>query len=409
MDDTMTPTTGPARPGHQSGLLPAPLDIADTGVLARVGALWSSTSFGAPDLADYAIGHIERETRRGLGLLALAALLFLAQTAGFASWFGLGPDYSHTYVLLAALALHIFLSARQVRDVRALNLLAMLLLVVCASALVLLALRSGTLHVVVMLSVATLLMLVPLMPWGLREASLTCAAIYAMFTSLTFFSRMEFGHIAPWALQLGMFTTTLLSLALVGRALGVRKNDLAMRFGLERAGAAMAVLAERDHLTGAWNRRFLERSFEALLARHAQRGAPACFGLLDIDQFKPLNDTWGHRHGDSVLQAVAAAFDGLDGELECLVRLGGDEFAFILAGSGVPHARLAAILAGAARLAARSGERAIAAPTFSAGLVLLDRPCTLDAAYAQADALLYQVKRAGGAGIGCGSLSGGAA
>lgn len=369
------------------------------GIAEKFVSLWSSTGFSAPELAAYATGHIERETRQGVSLLALAALLFLAQIAGFASWFELGPGYSYTYTLLAALALHILLSARQVRDVQALNLLAMLLLIVCAAALVLLAQRSGALHVVVVLSVATLLMLVPLMPWGLREASLTCAAIYIMFTALTFFSRVEFGRLELWALQLTMLTTGLLSLVLVGRALGVRKNDLAMRFGLERAGAEMAVLAERDHLTGAWNRRFLEREFERVVALHGLRGAPACFGLLDIDQFKPLNDTYGHRHGDSVLQDVAAAFDRLDHELEYLVRLGGDEFAFILAGSGDPRARLESILAAAAALAARSGKQAIAAPTFSAGLVLLDRPCTLDAAYAQADALLYQAKRAGGDGI----------
>jgi len=380
-----------------------PRRLADT-----FAALWSSTRFSAPELAAYATGHIERETRQGVSLLALAALLFLVQTAAFASWFDLGPGYSYTYILLAALALHIFLSARQVRDVKALNLLAMLLLIVCASALVLLARRSGTLHVVVMLSVTILLMLIPLMPWGLREASFTCAAIYLMFTSLTFFTRLEFGHVELWALQLAMLTSTLLSLVLVGRALRVRKNDLALRFRLERAGAAMATLAERDHLTGAWNRRFLEREFARVVELHARRGAPACLGVLDIDQFKALNDTYGHRHGDSVLQAVAAAFEGLDGELEYLVRLGGDEFAFILAGSGEPRARLAGLLDVAAGLATRSGEHAIAAPSFSAGLVLLDRACTLDAAYARADALLYQAKRAGGAGIRFSSMTQGA-
>jgi len=371
-------------------------------------ALWSSTRFNAPELAAYATGYIERETRQGVSLLALAALLFLVQTAAFASWFDLGPGYSYTYILLAALALHVFWSARQVRDVKALNLLAMLLLIVCASALVLLARRSGTLHVVVMLSVAILLMLIPLMPWGLREASLTCAAIYLMFTSLTFFTRLNFGHVELWALQLAMLTSTLLSLVLVGRALRVRKNDLALRFRLERTGAAMASLAERDHLTGAWNRRFLEREFERVVGLHARRAAPACFGLLDIDQFKALNDTYGHRHGDSVLQAVAAAFEDLDDEAECLVRLGGDEFAFILAGSGEPRARLAATLAAASRLAACSGEREIPAPSFSAGLVLLDHACTLDTAYAQADALLYQAKHAGGAGIRYSSMTQGA-
>jgi len=369
------------------------------GLIRNLAALWSSTGFPGPELADYARSHIERETRRGVSLLALAALLFLGQAAGFAAWFGLGAGYASTYTLLAALALHILLSARHVREVQALNLLAMAMLIVCASALVLLARRSGTLHVVVILSVATLLMLIPLMPWGLREASLTCAAIYVMFTSLTLFTSLRFGPVELWALQCTMLTTALLSLALVARALDVRKHDLAMRFGLERAGADMAALAERDHLTGAWNRRFLTRDFDRVIAAHAASGAAPCFGLLDIDRFKPLNDTYGHRHGDSVLQALAEAFTPGEGELEYLVRLGGDEFAFILAGEGDPQARLAATLALAGTLASQLGQGTMAAPTFSAGLVRLGSPCTLDAAYGHADALLYEAKRAGGAAI----------
>ena len=371
---------------------------------STLASLWSSTGFSAPELADYASGHIERETRQGVSLLALAALLFLAQSAGFASWFALGWTYTYTYTLLAALALHIFFSARQVRDVQALNLLAMALLIVCASSLVLLARSEGVLHVMVLTSVATLLMLVPLMPWGLREASLTCAAIYLMFTALTFFSHLHFGTLEPWALQFTMLTSTLLSLALVARSLGVRKHDLAMRYGLERSGAALATLAERDHLTGAWNRRFLERDFDRVLALHTGRGVAPWFGVLDIDGFKPLNDTYGHREGDRVLQVLAAAFEGIDGELEYLVRIGGDEFAFILAGHGAPRARLEAILARAAQAAAQGSEHALAAPSFSAGLVHLNGSCTLDNAYTRADALLYQVKRAGGGAVRCDAL-----
>lgn len=370
-------------------------------VLGTLPTTWSSTRFAAQDLADYATPHIERDTRQGVALLAAAAMLFLAQAGAFAAWFDLGHAYINTYVLLAALALHIRMSAARVRDVQALNLLAMALLVICATALVLLAREAGRLHVMILLSVAVLHMLIPLMPWGLREASLTSLAIYAMFTSLTFFSQRHFGGVEPWALQFTMLTTSLLSLALVSRALGLRKHDLAMRFGLERVSADMAALAERDHLTGAWNRRFLQRGFDRIVAAHVQRGTPACFGLLDIDQFKPLNDTYGHRHGDRVLQALAAAFGELDGELECLVRLGGDEFAFIIGGSPAPVARLQRMLADAAARAVASAGNAAPAPTVSAGMIVLcgTGECTLDAAYAQADELLYEAKRAGGARI----------
>lgn len=370
-------------------------------LLGALPTIWSSTRFAAQDLADYATPHIERDTRQGVALLAAAAMLFLAQAGAFAAWFDLGRAYTQTYVLLAALALHIRFSAARVRDVQALNLLAMTLLIVCATALVLLACEAGRLHVMVLLSVAMLHMLIPLMPWGLREASLTSLAIYAMFTSLTFFSNLPFGDVEPWILQFTMLTTSLLSLALVARALGLRKHDLAMRFGLERVSADMAALAERDHLTGAWNRRFLQRDFDRIVAAHAQRGTPACFGLLDIDQFKPLNDTYGHRHGDRVLQALAAAFGGLDGELECLVRLGGDEFAFIIGGAPAPVGRLQHMLTDAAIRAVASAGNAAPPPTVSAGMIVLGAPgaCTLDAAYARADELLYEAKRAGGARI----------
>jgi diguanylate cyclase (GGDEF)-like protein len=253
----------------------------------------------------------------------------------------------------------------------------------------------------VLLSVATLHMLIPLMPWGVREAALTSLAIYAMFTSLTFFSNLRFGDVEPWALQFTMLTTSILSLALVARTLGLRKHDLATRFGLERVSADMAALAERDHLTGAWNRRFLERRFAPIVAAHIQRGTPPCFGLLDIDHFKPLNDTYGHRHGDLVLQALAAAFGELDGELECLVRLGGDEFAFILAGTPAPVVRLERMLADAAAHAVAGAACGAPAPTVSAGVIVLDPAgnFTLDTAYARADELLYAAKRAGGARV----------
>lgn len=373
-------------------------------LFGKLPQIWSSTRFAAPDLADYATPHIARETRQGVGLLALAALLFLAQACAFSIWFDLGREYIQTYALLTLLALHIRLSASRVRDVQALNLLAMVLLIICAAALVLLARESGRLHVVLLLSVGMLHMLIPLMPWGLREASLTSLAIYVMFTSLTFFTGLRYDRVDQWALQYTMLASSLLALALVTRTLCLRKHDLVVRFRLERSSAAMATLAERDHLTGAWNRRFLERDFDRVVALHAARGTPACFGLLDIDHFKPLNDTYGHRHGDSVLQALAAAFAGLDGDSEYLVRLGGDEFAFVLGGTARPQARLARMLAAA-------GAGSQPAPTVSAGMIRLDGAVawSLDAAYAQADELLYEAKRAGGACIRQRGLAGEAA
>jgi len=383
-----------------SAPMPPPADaIAASALPGSFGSLqdaWCATRFETADLSDYAAPRMVRDTREGVSFLAFAALLFLAPASGLAAWFGLGSAYLRTYVLLAALALHIFLSARRVHDVRALNLLAMVLLIVSASALVLLARGSGELHNMLLLSVATLMMLIPLVPWGLREALLTSAAIYLMFTSLTFFSHLQVRPIELWSLQFTMLSAGLVSLALVGRALGVRKHDLAARFALEQAHAAMAEQAERDHLTGARNRRFLERDFGRVLAEHRGEGRAVHFGLLDIDDFKQTNDTCGHQYGDAVLRALAQAFAGLDGRREYLVRLGGDEFAFVLCGAA-PLPRLEAVLEDAAALALHAAPAGRPAPSVSAGLVTLEdgRDWTLDAAYAEADKLLYDAKRGG--------------
>jgi hypothetical protein len=131
-----------------------------------LSGVWSCLDFGAPELREYAAPVITRETRKGVALLSLVALLFLALAALMSAVFELGTSYTYTYGVLAALALHIYLSSAKVEQLRALYLLAMLLLVVCASSLVLLAQRSGHLHTMLLLSVAVLIMLVPVVPWG---------------------------------------------------------------------------------------------------------------------------------------------------------------------------------------------------------------------------------------------------
>lgn len=358
--------------------------------------VWSSTSFAHNDLRDYAEPVIARETRDGVAMLSLAALVFLALAALMSSVFALGKGYLYTYVVLTALALHIHLSAARVVQVRALYLLAMLLLVVCGSSLVLLTQQSGQLSMMLLLSVAVLFMLVPVVPWGLREAAMTTGAIYLMFTASTFLTRVRFSSVDLWVLQFLMLMAAVISLALVARALGLRKHDLNMRFCLQQAHNEMADLANRDPLTGAWNRRYLEREFDTVVAAHHGQGHTCYFGLFDIDAFKAINDTFGHQHGDDVLKAVQTAFSSGTRDDEYLVRLGGDEFALLMAGEAVP-ARLKSILGEIAAIAG-AGQSGLSNPTVSLGLICLDATSTgtFDQAYKLADGLLYDAKRSGG-------------
>jgi diguanylate cyclase (GGDEF)-like protein len=364
--------------------------------ISDLGNVWSCLDF-AGELRDYATPVITRETRRGVALLSLVALLFLALATAMSAVFELGTSYTYTYSVLCLLALHVYLSSAKVEQLRALYLLAMLLLVVCGSSLVLLAQRSGHLHAMLLLSVAVLIMLVPVVPWGLREAAATTGAIYLMFTASTYLSRFRFAALDLWVLQCLMLVAAVISLALVARALGLRKHDLAMRFHLERAQRELTELVNRDHLTGAWNRRHIERDFERVVAHHHGACVPCYFGLFDIDRFKSINDTFGHGCGDEVLRAVHAAFSGLPGDVEYLARLGGDEFALLMCGADVP-ARVEAALASISSKMTSPLPGAVT-PTVSLGLVQLPAGLGFDAAYKLADELLYEAKHAGGNAI----------
>jgi len=99
---------------------------------------------------------------------------------------------------------------------------------------------------------------------------------------------------------------------------------------LERRGAALRELSVRDHLTGLFNRRYLEETLDREIQRSSRAHRTIGIILFDIDGFKHINDTGGHAAGDAVLQSVAQAARGLirGGDLAC--RYGGDEFVLIL-------------------------------------------------------------------------------
>lgn len=89
-------------------------------------------------------------------------------------------------------------------------------------------------------------------------------------------------------------------------------------------------LAMIDALTGLYNRRFAEQRLMAEVARSARKGHPLTVVLLDLDEFKYINDTFGHPAGDLVLQEFAAALNRVIRGGDLAVRMGGDEFLLIL-------------------------------------------------------------------------------
>src|SRR5919199_4927532 len=85
-----------------------------------------------------------------------------------------------------------------------------------------------------------------------------------------------------------------------------------------------------DHLTGLANRRRFERQLEREVARTQRYGRPFCLLLVDIDNFKEVNDTYGHEAGDDVLRCVANVIQSGTRGIDTGARIGGDEFAIVL-------------------------------------------------------------------------------
>lgn len=96
--------------------------------------------------------------------------------------------------------------------------------------------------------------------------------------------------------------------------------------------------ANKDFLTGIWNRRYFFEHSEPLFKQYRRDGLPLCLAILDIDHFKRVNDTFGHDAGDMVLKKFAALLTEFTGEKGLAARFGGEEFTVIL--DGVSDAEL---------------------------------------------------------------------
>ncbi len=101
-----------------------------------------------------------------------------------------------------------------------------------------------------------------------------------------------------------------------------------------RAAAVNSHRAYHDALTELPNRLLLAERLESALTSAAQDDTPLAVMLLDVDEFKAINDTLGHELGDQVLRQIAARLAGAVGERGTLARLGGDEFAVLIEGGG---------------------------------------------------------------------------
>lgn len=165
---------------------------------------------------------------------------------------------------------------------------------------------------------------------------------------------------------------------------------------LEAKLEEMSELAREDQLTGSLNRRGLDDVLEREMARSNRKKSPLCVALLDLDDFKRLNDTHGHSAGDGALIHLVQVVKKTLRTMDVIARFGGEEFLIVLPDTPVEDAmqtvtRVQRELT--KQIFMHNNERLLI--TFSAGVALHIKGENQDSIIGRADEALYQAKRAG--------------
>lgn len=350
--------------------------------------LWSITAFGDPELSRYAEDSLLGETRTGLEAAALVMLSLVIAGIPICRDLGLGQHYVYGYLAVAAMALHALFSARQVDTLRELHLLGMTLLVICATAFVFVAHGTHAFSTLLFANVVLLFMAIPMLPWGAREVLIVAGLIYGVLALSVGGVADRFGAETMLTLHFLMCGAAAISILLALRGVKIRREDLNARYDLEKARTHLYDLSNRDALTGTWNRRYMPSAFDELVGKYVDTSATFNFVIFDLDEFKQINDRYGHDFGDTALTAVSEALRTAVADNGYVFRLGGDEFVAFYVGNDAEAmlARAHDVLVGNTALRERVN--------FSSGFasVPLVAGLDLDALYRQADIMLYENK-----------------
>ena len=222
-------------------------------------------------------------------------------------------------------------------------------------------------------------------------------AIFMLFAhGALYLLRTPFGAMLPWnptnkALYGSVWLTVL---SFEGLLFTISIAFILLAMAKERAEHRYKTASMLDPLTGIANRRAFLEDGEAQLKRQINDPRPTAVLLLDLDNFKTINDRYGHAMGDAVLQAFAEIGSRCMHRLDVFGRLGGEEFAALLVNTTRERAMAVAeeIRASFAD-ATREVEGKPVGATVSIGMVIsYDAVLDLSALLAQADHALYRAK-----------------
>ena len=153
-------------------------------------------------------------------------------------------------------------------------------------------------------------------------------------------------------------------------------------------------LSRKDLTTGAVNSRFFHQLAQAEIDRAKRYSHPFTIAYLDLDNFKAVNDTFGHRTGDQVLLTVTRSMKSHLRSTDVVGRLGGDEFACLLIETDQDAAKI--VMSKLFKQLLEDMSNHHWPITFSIGVLTCNRvPSTVDELIHVADELMYSVKRSG--------------
>jgi diguanylate cyclase (GGDEF)-like protein len=203
------------------------------------------------------------------------------------------------------------------------------------AASVVMGLGIAAMHYIAMVGVRFILCGMPFSMRGTIQVDVLGESVIAVVTGLVLFAALATAAVDKWRFH---------DLQKVHAALmEAQRALLESQEELREVNAMLTELSVRDPLTGLYNRRHFDAALKTEMRRAARNQKPISLLMIDVDNFKSLNDEYGHQRGDDCLREVARALEDHPRRgYDVLARYGGEEFALLLPDCNVEGARAAA-------------------------------------------------------------------
>nr|WP_315239399.1 EAL domain-containing protein [uncultured Albidiferax sp.] len=244
--------------------------------------------------------------------------------------------------------------------------------------------------------------------WQLLAALVMGAAISGMHYTGMAAAEFAVGSVCLSADQLrgdslgllvSVATIVMLSLTMFTSMIDARMQSktAVLAASLQTANTELQALAFRDALTGLPNRLLFDDRVGVAVERCARDGSSLAVLFVDLDGFKPVNDSFGHGFGDMVLRVMAQRLASQARATDTVARVGGDEFVLLLEGNPdtTATAQIAQRIIDALSLPVTGGEHEVRL-SCSLGIAMFPSDGPRDQLMGHADAAMYAAKRGGG-------------